>query len=324
VVDDPYDYGTIAAANSMSDVYAMGGEVLFALNIGAFPDQMEPAIITEIMRGGAEKVLEAGAVIAGGHTVSDEEPKYGLVVMGMVHPQRILTKGGACPGDLLILTKPLGTGVISTALKREVAASNHVAGMVASMQHLNRAAAQAAQATGGIKAATDITGFGLLGHSMEMAKATGCKFVFDLHRIPLLEGVIDYAADFVFPGGATNNRLFFEKDVTFAADLSEAQRMILWDPQTSGGLLLAVPVERWPAFEQDCQERGQTAWVIGRVSDGYGIEYVLRSAEQSKLRALARIWMTCPYYVAVPLIPVYLLPEVRYGSAADCACGADG
>jgi selenide,water dikinase len=272
VVDDPYEYGTIAAANSMSDVYAMGGEVLFALNIGAFPDQMEPAIITEIMRGGAEKVIEAGAVIAGGHTVSDEEPKYGLVVMGTVHPQRILTKGGARPGDLLILTKSLGTGVISTALKREVADPAHVAGMVASMQRLNRDAAQAVQAVGGIKAATDVTGFGLLGHSMEMAKATDCKFVFDLHQIPLLEGVLDYAADFVFPGGATNNRMFFEKDVTFAAGISEAQQMILWDPQTSGGLLIAVPGERWPAFEQACQERAQAAWVVGLVSDGDGVE----------------------------------------------------
>jgi len=141
VVDDPYDYGAIAAANAMSDVYAMGGEVLFALNIGAFPAQMAPAIITDILRGGAEKVLEAGAIIAGGHTVTDEEPKYGLAVSGIIHPERILTKGGARPGDLLVLTKPLGTGVISTALKRELAAPVHVASMVASMQCLNRAAA---------------------------------------------------------------------------------------------------------------------------------------------------------------------------------------
>jgi len=140
------------------------------------------------------------------------------------------------------------------------------------MQRLGRAAAQALHAVGGMKAATDITGFGLLGHSLEMAKATGCKFVFELHQIPLLEGVMDYAADFVFPGGATNNRMFFEKDVTFAAGVSEAQRMILWDPQTSGGLLIAVPGERWPALEQACQERAQAAWVVGQVSDGDGVE----------------------------------------------------
>jgi selenide,water dikinase len=271
VVDDPYDYGAIAAANAMSDVYAMGGEVLFALNIGAFPVQMEPTIITEILRGGAEKVREAGAVIAGGHTVTDEEPKYGLAVSGIIHPERILTKGGACPGDLLVLTKPLGTGAISTALKRNMAAPEHVAGMVASMKRLNRAAAQAVQAAGGIKAATDITGFGLLGHSMEMANATGCQFVFAMHQIPLLEGVMGYASELVFPGGATNNRLFFEPAVTFATDLSEAQRMILWDPQTSGGLLIAVPAERLQAFQQACQERQQAAWVIGQVRNGSGI-----------------------------------------------------
>jgi selenide,water dikinase len=271
VVDDPYDYGAIAAANAMSDVYAMGGEVLFALNIGAFPVQMEPTIITEILRGGADKVREAGAVIAGGHTVTDEEPKYGLAVSGIIHPERILTKGGACPGDLLVLTKPLGTGAISTALKRNMAAPEHVAGMVASMKRLNRAAAQAVQAAGGIKAATDITGFGLLGHSMEMANATGCQFVFAMHQIPLLEGVMGYASELVFPGGATNNRLFFEPAVTFATDLSEAQRMILWDPQTSGGLLIAVPAERLQAFQQACQERQQAAWVIGQVRNGSGI-----------------------------------------------------
>jgi len=174
----------------MSDVYAMGGEVLMALNIGAFPAEMAPVIITEILRGGAEKVREAGAIIAGGHTVTDAEPKYGLAVSGLIHPERILTKGGARPGDLLLLTKPFGTGVISTALKRECAAPTHVASMVASMKRLNRTAAQAAQATGGIHAATDITGFGLLGHGMEMANASGCQFVVVMHQIPCLEGVM--------------------------------------------------------------------------------------------------------------------------------------
>jgi selenide, water dikinase len=271
VVDDPYDYGAIAAANAMSDVYAMGGEVLLALNIGAFPADMPPPIITEILRGGAEKVREAGAIIAGGHTVTDAEPKYGLAVSGLIHPARILTKGGARPGDLLVLTKPLGTGVISTALKREVAAPAHVAGMVASMQCLNRAAAQAAQATGDIRAATDITGFGLLGHGMEMANASGCQLVFAMHQIPLLEGVTEYATQGIFPGGATNNRRFFEPTVTFAAALSEAQRMLLWDPQTSGGLLLAIPRDRVQAFQQACQDRAQACWVIGEVRDGEGI-----------------------------------------------------
>jgi selenide,water dikinase len=272
VVDDPYHYGAIAAANSMSDVYAMGGEVTFALNIGAFPAGMDPAIVTEILRGGAEKALEAGAVIAGGHTITDDEPKYGLAVIGLVHPKRYFTKGGARPGDYLVLTKPLGTGSISTALKREVANPAHVEKMVESMLRLNRAAAQAAQATGGVKSATDITGFGLLGHAMEMARPAGCKFIFELNQIPLLEGLAGYAAEFIFPGGASNNKLFFEKDVTFAGALTDAQQMILWDPQTSGGLLLVLPAERLADFQDICREKQQPAWVIGQVTQGEGIE----------------------------------------------------
>lgn len=272
VVDDPYDYGAIAAANSMSDVYAMGGEVTFALNVGAFPDNMDPAIITEILRGGAEKVIEAGAVIAGGHTITDDEPKYGLAVTGMVHPERIFTKGGAKPGDLLVLTKPLGTGTISTALKRDLADSTHVAEMVASMKRLNRTAAQAGQALGGIKAATDITGFGLLGHGMEMAQASGCKFVLEFNQIPLLDGAAAYATQFIFPGGASNNKMFFEKEVAFAPTLPDERQWLLWDPQTSGGLLLAVPAERLADFQRICAERNQPVWVIGQVVAGSGIE----------------------------------------------------
>jgi selenide,water dikinase len=272
VVDDPYDYGAIAAANSMSDVYAMGGEVTFALNVGAFPESMDPTIIAEILRGGAEKVLEAGAVIAGGHTVNDDEPKYGLVVTGMVHPDRYFTKTGAQPGDILVLTKPLGTGTISTALKREAADPAHVAGMVVSMTRLNRAASQAAQATGGVKAVTDITGFGLLGHAMEMADAVGHRFVFEMNQVPLLDGVRQYAADFIFPGGAANNKLHYEHSVTFAPTLSDDQQMILWDPQTSGGLLLAVPSGLLADFEAACAEREQACWVVGYVTGGDGIE----------------------------------------------------
>jgi selenide, water dikinase len=173
VVDDPYDFGAIAAANSMSDVYAMGGEVLFALNIAAFPPKLEPAIITEIMRGGLEKVIEAGAIVAGGHTIQDEEPKYGLAVTGLVHPDRIFTKGGAKPGDVLVLTKPLGTGTISTALKRSLADDAHVAGAVDWMKRLNRAASRAAQQVGEIRAVTDITGFGLLGHGFSFILSPG-------------------------------------------------------------------------------------------------------------------------------------------------------
>jgi len=274
VVDDPYDYGAIAAANSMSDVYAMGGEVTFALNVGAFPATMDPAIVSEILRGGAEKVLEAGAVIAGGHTVTDDEPKYGLAVTGVVHPERFLTKGGAQPGDLLVLTKPLGTGTISTALKRGIAAAGHVESMVESMKRLNRQAAQAVQITGGIKSATDITGFGLLGHAMEMAEASGRKFVFEMSQIPLLDGAATYAADFVFPGGMSNNKMYYEKQVSFEASTPEHQQWLLWDPQTSGGLLIAVPANRLDDFHSACTTNGrsQPMWVIGQVTDGSGIE----------------------------------------------------
>ncbi len=274
VVDDPYDYGAIAAANSMSDVYAMGGEVVFALNVSAFPAKMEPAIITEILRGGADKVIEAGAVIAGGHTVTDDEPKYGLAVTGTVHPERFFTKGGARPGDALVLTKPLGTGTISTALKRGIADPNHVTVMVESMKRLNREATQAAQATGGIKAVTDITGFGLLGHAMEMAQASGHQFVFEINQIPLLDGATTYAADFVFPGGMANNKMYFEPDVTFAPGIPDDQQWLLWDPQTSGGLLIAVPAARLTDFLSACTEdgRNQSAWLIGRVTTGSGIE----------------------------------------------------
>jgi selenide,water dikinase len=272
VVDDPYDYGAIAAANSMSDVYAMGGEVTFALNVGAFPASMDPAIITEILRGGVEKVIEAGAMIAGGHTVTDDEPKYGLAVTGIVHPERIFTKGGAKPGDVLALTKPLGTGTISTALKRDLADPAHVAEMVASMKRLNRTTAQVGQAVGGIKAATDVTGFGLLGHGIEMTQASGCKFVFELNQIPLLEGATTYAAQFIFPGGASNNKTFFEKDVTFDRGIPNDRQWLLWDPQTSGGLLLAIPAERLADFQSLCAERNQPAWIIGRVTSGSGIE----------------------------------------------------
>ncbi len=270
VVDDPYDYGAIAAANSMSDVYAMGGEVLFALNIGAFPGSMDPAVITEILRGGTEKVIEAGAVVAGGHTINDDEPKYGLAVTGLVHPERFFTKGGAQPGDILVLSKPLGTGTISTALKREIAEPGQVAAMVGWMKRLNRRAAQAAQAVGGIKAVTDITGFGLLGHAMEMAKASGCKLVFDMNQIPLMAGATTYAADFVFPGGAANNKMYFEPEVWFAPDIPEDRQWLLWDPQTSGGLLIAVPAERLDEFHHACGD--QPAWVIGQVASGAGIE----------------------------------------------------
>jgi selenide,water dikinase len=272
VVDDPYDFGAIAAANSMSDVYAMGGQVIYALNIGAFPGSMEPSIISKILQGGAEKVREAGAVIAGGHTINDDEPKYGLVVTGIIHPNRIFTKGGAKAGEVLVLSKPLGTGTISTALKQGVANEEHIVPMVDSMKRLNRQTAQAAQMIGGVTGATDITGFGLLGHGMEMAQASGRKLVIEFNQVPLLPGTLQYAAAFIFPGGSINNKLHFEPQVSFAPSLADEQQMILWDAQTSGGLLLAIPAERVDDFMAAASELEQPAWVIGHVADGNGIE----------------------------------------------------
>lgn len=273
VVDDPYDYGAIAATNAMSDVYAMGGEVLFALNIAAFPPDIDPSLITEILRGGAEKVIEAGAVIAGGHTIQDKEPKYGLAVTGLVHPDRILTKGGARPGDRLVLSKPIGTGTVSTALKRDIARPDHVTAMIENMKRLNRCAAMAGQAVGA-RAATDITGFGLLGHATEMTQAGGVRFRFWMSDIPLLPGATDYAAEWVFPGGSHNNKAHYGHLVQFDSNIPEDRQMLLWDAQTSGGLLLALPAERVEDFLAECAQHEQEAWAIGEVLEGEGIEVV--------------------------------------------------
>lgn len=275
VVDDPYDYGAIAAANAMGDVYAMGGEVLFALNLAAFPPDMDPGLVSQILRGGAEKVAEAGAVVAGGHTIQDKEPKYGLAVTGLVQPDRIFTKAGARTGDRLILSKPLGTGTISTALKREIVQPDHVAAMVENMKRLNRCSSRAGQ-TVGVRAATDITGFGLLGHATEMTQAGHVRFRFWMDAIPLLPGAAEYAAEWIFPGGSHNNKAFYNHLVQFEKSIPEDQQMLLWDAQTSGGLLLAVPARRLDDFFAVCREHVQQAWVIGEVIDGDGIEVVAR------------------------------------------------
>ena len=273
VVDDPYDYGAIAAANAMSDIYAMGGEVLFALNIAAFPPDMDPALATEILRGGADKVIEAGGVIAGGHTIQDKEPKYGLAVTGQVHPDHIFTKGGARPGDKLVLSKPLGTGTVSTALKREIVHPDHAAAMIDSMKRLNRCAAVCGQVIG-VRAATDITGFGLLGHATEMTQASGVRFRFKFEAIPLLPGATNYAAEWVFPGGSHNNKTHYSHLVEFEGSIPEEKQMLLWDAQTSGGLLLAIPADRADDFFAECADHEQQAWVVGEVIEGDGIEVV--------------------------------------------------
>ena len=208
VVDEARDYGAIAAANALSDIYAMGGQPLLALNLLAIPDDLAGEIVADIVLGGAEKVREAGAVVAGGHTISDKEPKFGLAVVGLGHPDRIFTKGGARPGDVLVLTKALGTGTLSTALKNERAEPDEIAALTASMLLLNRVAADAAR-TANAQAVTDITGYGLLGHSLEMAQAGGVTFTFRHRALPWLPGAQRAAAAGIFPGGAGRNAEFF-------------------------------------------------------------------------------------------------------------------
>ncbi len=273
VVDDPYDYGAIAAANAMSDVYAMGGEVKLALNICGFPEDLPPEIITEILRGGAEKVAEAGGALAGGHTVDAKEPTYGLAVMGVVHPDRVLTKGGARPGDALILTKPLGVGIITTVLKAGIAEEAHVAAAVASMKQLNRDAARLIQQIG-VHACTDVTGFSLLGHGYEMAERSDACLRLHFDRIPFLDGAKAYADDNLFPGGSCNNQRVYERHVDFAPSLSEEMQLLLFTPETSGGLLAAVAPQERDALLDLFNEADHPCWVVGEVREGEGVEVV--------------------------------------------------
>jgi selenide,water dikinase len=273
VVDDAYDYGQIAAANSLSDIYAMGGQPFLALNVAALPPDLPPEVSGEILRGGAEKCREAGVVIAGGHTIQDKEPKYGLVVLGFVHPEKYLSKGGAKVGDVLVLTKPLGFGVTTTALKQQKAAPADVDEVVGWMKKLNREAGALAVEFG-LRGGTDVTGFSLLGHGMEMADASGVGFRLEMEKIPFVSCAQKYADMWTFPGGASDNRLHNGPRVRFDAGIAEERQMLLFDPQTSGGLLLAVPGSAAAAFLKRAQEIGQPAWVIGEVVEGTGIEVI--------------------------------------------------
>jgi selenide,water dikinase len=265
VVDDPYDFGAIAAANALSDIYAMGGEVLFAINLVAFPDTLDLAILREILRGGAEKVAEAGGVIAGGHSVTDKEPKYGLAVTGIIDPAKVKTKGGAQPGDVLLLTKPLGVGVVTTALKQGITKEADVATAVISMKTLNKQAARAAQ-TANAHSMTDITGFGLLGHAHEMAHVGLVDFHFRLDKLPWLPGAIGYGQAGAFPGGMARNLDYFRDWVTFGDGVSVLMQDMLWTPETSGGLLVTVAPEMVDVFVGACE----TAVVVGEVVAGNG------------------------------------------------------
>ncbi len=269
VVDDPYAFGAIAAANALSDVYAMGGEPLMAINLAAFPDGLDKGILSDILRGGAEKVREAGAVIAGGHTVTDQEPKYGLAVTGIIHPERIIAKGGARAGDQLILTKALGTGVITTALKNNKAHEAHVEAAVASMSHLNREASRLAQQFG-VQGMTDITGYSLMGHAHEMAHLAGMDFHISMGALDWLPGAKSYAEQNIFPGGMRRNREYFSQWVSFDDSIGAVDRDLLFDPQTSGGLLMTAAADQADALCRALQDAGEIAAVIGHVQPGSG------------------------------------------------------
>jgi selenide,water dikinase len=266
VVDRPYDYGAVAAANAMSDVFAMGGEVILALNVSVFPGRLPLDVCAEIIEGGAAKVAEAGGVLAGGHTVTGDEPMYGLAVVGRVDPDRMLRKAGAMPGDMLVLTKPLGAGLVTTALKRGVASDEHVRIATESMATLNRSAARAAVAVEA-RAATDVTGFGLLGHAVEMAQQSGVSLRVFASDLPLLPGARDYAAEGCVPGGTGHNIEGFERHVTGTRDLDSLWPSVLHDPQTSGGLLIAAPTSATDAMLEHLRRDGAGAWVIGEVID---------------------------------------------------------
>jgi selenide,water dikinase len=273
IVDDPYTFGAIAAANALSDVYAMGGTPILALAIAGFPEDLPPATISAILQGGADKVAEAGAVVAGGHTVIDQEPKYGLCVTGLIHPDRVTAKAHARPGDVILLTKPLGTGVITTAHKRGVVDEQHLQAAIASMTKLNRRAAELG-ASVELHGATDITGYGLLGHADELARNSGVALRIGLEQVPLLPGAREYARQGTFPGGLGRNRdyLLGAGAVRIAAELEQAHARLLFDPQTSGGLLFALPEQDAATLRGRFAVAGEPIWEIGKVVEGTGID----------------------------------------------------
>jgi len=256
IVDEPRLFGAIAAANALSDVYAMGGRPLTALSILAYPAQGDLDVLEEILLGGAEKMREAGCVLLGGHSVADPEMKFGYAITGLVHPERVLTNARAQPGDALVLTKRIGTGIIATALKRGIAEAAHVEVSIASMLELNRSACEAMMPLEP-HACTDVTGFGLLGHAREMAVASGVTLEIEAARVEFLPGALEYSRQGAIPGGLKNNREFASCAVEVAAPLAPEVENLLYDPQTSGGLLISLP--------EDKAARLASAWRIGRV-----------------------------------------------------------
>lgn len=269
IVDDPYHYGSIAAANALSDLYAMGADPLFALNLVGFPDDLDPSVLEEILRGGADKVSEAGAVIAGGHTIVDNEPKYGLAAVGIVHPDKVLTKAGARPGDAILLTKPLGTGVITTAHRREKVDASDLEAAVGSMARLSRLAARIFKSNGAaVHALTDITGFSLAGHGHEVAESSGVTLRLRFNDLPFLPGAARYASEGFLAGGLQRNASHFGPFVRFEPSLSDASRALIFDPQTSGPLLASVSGDAVERVLADFRRENEPVWRVGEVIEG--------------------------------------------------------
>jgi selenide,water dikinase len=272
IVDDPYTFGRIAAANSLSDVYAMGGRPVTVLNIAAFPKKdLSIEVLKEIFRGGLETVLEAEATLVGGHTLDDPELKYGLCVTGVVHPDHVITNAGAKAGDAIVLTKPIGTGIIATAVKKNKASREDEEAIIMSMICLNRIASEEALAAG-MNACTDVTGFGLIGHASEMAAASGVGIEIEARKVPLFHNTLDYAAGKMIPGGGVANKTFYSPRVRKTDALDEVLYDVLNDPQTSGGLLIALPREKADQLVSALNERGlEHAVVIGKCTSECGI-----------------------------------------------------
>lgn len=264
IVDDPYMFGQIAAANSLSDVYAMGGTPIIALNIVTFPDCLDPMILKEILRGGADKVKEAGALLVGGHTVSDDEPKYGLSVTGQVHPDKVLANATAKPGDVLILTKPIGTGILNTAIKAEMLSDRMIDEAARIMSTLNKVAAQPF-ADLEINSCTDVTGFGLAGHAYEMASGSGVTIKLHFDQIPVLDEAIENAKMGLVPGGTYRNVAYMEEEIHISREESFVKDL-MYDPQTSGGLLVSLPKDEAKKLLAFYEEHLDTEFaVVGEV-----------------------------------------------------------
>lgn len=264
MVDDPYIFGQIAATNAINDVYAMGGRPLLTMNVVCYPQCEDMAVLGKILEGGLSKIKEAGALLVGGHTVDDNEPKYGLAVTGLIHPQQIISNSAARPGDLLYLSKPIGNGVITTAIKAEMAEAGDVEEAVGWMTTLNKAASEAMQQCG-IKAATDITGFGLLGHLYEMAVASDVAVEVYAQMVPLISGALGYAGMGLIPAGAYNNRDYLQGKISYHDEIDPDRRELLFCPETAGGLLMAVPAGQEQDFLRRMGESRVRVNLVGRV-----------------------------------------------------------